>query len=400
MTLPAPELSVQAFRRAFHAEPAGVWEAPGRVNLIGEHTDYNGGLVLPIALPHRTYAAAARRDDFQVRLVSTGVHGMTVVGLDQIAPGVPRGWGRYAAGVVFALAEAGFGVGGMDLAIHSEVPIGAGLSSSAALEGSVGAAASDLYGLGLLADDASRARLAGLCQRAENHIAQAPTGGMDQAASLRSLPGHALLLDCQDHSVQHVPFDLSGHGLALVVIDTRATHSLGDGQYGDRRAECERAAARLGVSTLREVPYDRLGDALRTLGDDEVLLRRTRHVVSEIQRVRDAVAALQEERFDDLGVLFTSSHVSLRDDFEVSCAELDTAVEAALAAGALGARMTGGGFGGSAIALVRAESVAAVIAAVEVTFAERGFTSPVCFPAVAAGGARATPGAWAGAPGR
>ena len=379
--------AVRLFRETFNADPEGVWESPGRVNLIGEHTDYNAGLVLPIALPQRTYAAASRRDDNVLRLVSDGIDGISEVTLDAIEPGMPSDWSRYPAGVVWALQRAGYEVGGMDVAFSSTVPIGAGLSSSAAIEGAMGAAASGLSGLDLLDSDESRARLAGLCQRAENEIALAPTGGMDQAASLRSLAGHALLLDCRDGTVTHQPFDLAEHGLALLVIDTRATHALVDGQYGERRASCERAAVELDVPTLREVDIADLDDALARLSSD-LLRKRARHVVTEIDRVTQAVAALNADDYGQLGRLFVASHTSLRDDFEVSCAELDTAVDAALAAGALGARMTGGGFGGSAIALVREPDAAAITAAVADAFAEKGFTAPAIFTAVAAEGAR------------
>jgi galactokinase len=383
------ETADRLFRDTYGTAPEGIWESPGRVNLIGEHTDYNAGLVLPIALPQRTYVAARRRDDDLVRLVSDGMPGLTEVRLGDIAPGTPDNWARYPAGVLWALHLAGHEIGGLDLAFASTVPIGAGLSSSAAIEGATGAAASELYGLDLLATDESRARLAGLCQRAENEIALAPTGGMDQAASLRSLAGHALLLDCRDGTVTHQPFDLAAHGLALLVIDTRATHALVDGQYGERRASCEAAALELGVTTLREIDPARLDEALDRLSSD-LLRKRTRHVVTEIARVQAAVAALAGEGFETLGRLFVASHTSLRDDFEVSCAELDTAVSTALDAGALGARMTGGGFGGSAIALVAEPYVGDVIAAVERAFQAAGFIAPVCFAATAAGGARRT----------
>lgn len=383
------ENAVRLFRDTFGTAPEGVWEAPGRVNLIGEHTDYNAGLVLPIALPQRTYAAARRRDDRLLRLVSTGAPGITEVDVDAIAPGVPSDWSRYPAGVIWALHLAGLEVGSMDVAFSSSVPIGAGLSSSAAIEGAIAAAASDLFGLDLLAGDETRARLAGLCQRAENEIALAPTGGMDQAASLRSIAGHALLLDCRDGTVTHQPFDLAAHALTLLVIDTKAEHALADGQYGERRASCEAAAAEAGVATLREIDPDGLDEALQRLSSP-TLRKRARHVVTEIDRVKRAVAALHADDFTGLGALFLASHASLRDDFEVSCVELDTAVEAAVTAGALGARMTGGGFGGSAIALVEEPYLGEVTDAVEKAFQAAGFAAPACFPAVAAGGARRT----------
>lgn len=374
------------FAASFDAEPDGTWSAPGRVNLIGEHTDYNGGLCLPIALPHRTYVAVRRRDDDLVRLVSAQDAGrLREVRLADVAPGTVDGWPSYVVGVAWALRDAGHVVGGFDVAVDSCVPFGAGLSSSAALESAVAVALDATHDLALAGpagepDDAGRARLAAACVRAENEIAGAPTGGMDQAASLRARGGDALLLDCLDGSVRHVPFDLAADGLALLVIDTRAEHALVDGQYAARRAACEAAAARLGLGTLREIDADALDRALTTLDDGSddgtVQVRRVRHVVREIARVQDFVGLLDADRLRDVGPLMDASHVSLRDDYEVSCRELDVAVEAARAAGALGARMTGGGFGGSAIALVESGAVEAVAAAVDAAFAAEGLHAP------------------------
>ncbi len=373
--------------RVHGRDPEGVWSAPGRVNLIGEHTDYNEGLVLPIALPLRTAAACGRRGD-DVLVVHSVQNGETVrVPLDEVGPGRPEGWVAYVAGVLWALQQEGFGVGGLDVTVDSEVPLGAGLSSSAALECAVGAAASDLFGLGLLDSDTGRARLAQVCVRAENEVAGAPTGGMDQSAALRCREGSALLLDCRDGSTEHVPVDLAAGGHVLLVTDTRAEHALADGQYGRRREACERAAAALGVASLREVGEDELDEALARLPDEE-LVRRTRHVVTEIGRVRAVVAALRADDLAEVGRLFDASHASLRDDYEVSCAELDASVEAARAAGALGARMTGGGFGGSSVALVPEPAVPAVRDAIRAVFAEQGWHAPASIVVTAGAPAR------------
>ncbi|MBD3784568.1 MAG: galactokinase, partial [Micrococcales bacterium] len=355
--------AAETHRDVFGSAPAGVWSAPGRVNLIGEHTDYNGGLALPIALPQRTVAAASTRDDDLLRVHSAAAGETLEVDLGSVGSGSPEGWGAYVAGVLWALREDGFAVRGMDVTVTSEVPLGAGLSSSAALECAVGAAASDLFDLGLLGSDDARARLARACVRAENEVAGAATGGMDQSAALLCRTGSALLLDCRDGSTEQVPFDLAAAGLVLLVTDTRASHSLNDGQYEARRRACEAAAEELGVGSLREVAPDGLDAALARLSSDE-LRRRTRHVVTEIARVRSTVEALRAGDLDEVGRLFTASHASLRDDYEVSCAELDASVEAAEGAGALGARMTGGGFGGSSIALVPEGSAADAEAAV------------------------------------
>ncbi len=371
------------FAGVFAAEPSGVWSAPGRVNLIGEHTDYNGGLALPIALPQRTYAAVRLRDDGRLRLSSAFSPGSVVeVAVRDISPDLPGGWASYLAGVLWAAGEAGHEVAGADVHIHSDVPVGAGLSSSAALECALAAGLADLMDLGLLSDDAGRAELASWCQRAENVIARAPTGGMDQAISMRGVAAHATLLDCRSGTVEQVPFDLEAHDLTLLVVDTRAEHALVDGQYAQRRATCEAAAASLGVATLREVPAGDLDTALARL-DDPVARARVRHVVTEIDRVLACVRALRSDDFEEVGRLFVASHTSLRDDYEVSCAELDLAVDTALAHGALGARMTGGGFGGSAIALVRAGEVERVAAAVADAFARAGLRGPACFPVTA-----------------
>ena len=307
--------------------------------------------------------------------------------LDDVRAGDPSGWGGYAAGVLWALQETGHQVRGIDLMLDGRVPLGAGLSSSAALECSVAAAVSDLLDLGLLRDDHARATLAAICVNAENTIAQAPTGGMDQSAALRCQVGHALLLDCRDGSVAQVPFDLSAHGLSLLIMDTRVEHALDDGQYAQRRASCEEAARQLGLPSLREVAFNDVEATLDQLSDHRIRAR-ARHVVTEIDRVRQTVALLREGRLAEVGPLFNASHVSMRDDFEISCTELDMAVETATTQGALGARMTGGGFGGSAIALVPTEDKQDVISAVMRAFADSGFGAPHCFSVTAGGPAR------------
>jgi galactokinase len=376
-----------------------VWSAPGRVNLIGEHTDYNGGLCLPIALPHRTYVALrpAPVGSDVVRLASAQEPGAGLVEmrLSDVGPGTVDGWTAYALGVAWALRQPGAlpagsdasAIGGFDAVVDSCVPYGAGLSSSAALEASVAVALDATAGLRLAGtadepDDAGRAVLAAACVRAENEVAGAPTGGMDQSASLRAQAGHALLLDCLDGSVRQVPFDLAADGLALLVIDTRAEHALVDGQYAARRTTCEAAAAQLGLGTLREIPRpDGLTAALKTLAaaggvEADIAVRRVRHVVTEIGRVEEFVALLDARGVREVGPLMDASHTSLRDDYEVSCRELDLAVTTARSAGALGARMTGGGFGGSAIALVEADAVERVAAAVAAAFESAGLTAP------------------------
>ena len=399
------EAATTLFREVFEAEPDGVWYAPGRVNIIGEHTDYNGGPALPIALPHRAHLALRRRNDRIVRLVSPQTREkVDVMDLDTIGPkGTPgevEHWAAYIAGVAWSLERDGFkNLPGFDAALVSCVPLGGGLSSSAALECSAAVAIDEVAGLGLAGtpeepNDAGRARLVTNCVRTENEMAGAPTGGMDQSASLRCREGHALELDCRDGSVAHVPFDLTAEGLALLVIDTKAKHSLDDGQYGARRAACERAARILGVELLADVAIGDLPGALERLScadDDAIeLVKRTRHVVTEIDRTRQLVALLQDgrplrgEKLAETGRLMDASHESLRVDYECTCPELDVAVEAARTAGAHGARMTGGGFGGSAIALVDADAVHEVATAVAGAYEREGFNPPAFLDAVPA----------------
>ncbi|HEU4910745.1 MAG TPA: galactokinase [Actinomycetes bacterium] len=372
----------EAFGATYDAEPQGVWSAPGRVNLIGEHTDYNDGFVLPFAIAARTSVAASLRTDGVLRMRSVQQPaGDVAVSLDDLRPGRPDGWAAYVAGVVWAARESGHRVSGMDLLVDGRVPLGSGLSSSHALECAMAMAVSDLLGL-----DLGTAELALLSQRAENDFVGAPTGLMDQLASLQCTADHALFLDTRSLQAEQVPLDPSAAGLRLVVVDTRVHHSHGDGSYGNRRAACERAAKELGVASLRDVPAD--GLAARLGGLDDELRRRARHVVTENARVLEAVAALRARDWEQLGALMVASHRSLRDDYEVSCDELDTAVEVALDSGAPGARMTGGGFGGSAVALVPADVTATVGTVVAEAFADRGWAEPTVFEVTPSAGAR------------
>ncbi|MEU6605039.1 galactokinase [Streptomyces shenzhenensis] len=371
----------------YGAEPEGVWSAPGRVNLIGEHTDYNDGFVMPFALPHTTVAAVSRRTDGVLRLHSAnttaGADGVVELPLTALAPESDRNWTAYPAGVVWALRAAGHPVTGADIHLASTVPTGAGLSSSAALEVVVALALNDLYELGL-----QRWQLARLCQRAENVYVGAPTGIMDQTAAACCAEGHALFLDTRDLSQRQIPFDLAAEGMRLLVVDTRVKHAHSDGEYGKRRAGCEKGAALLGVDALRDVPYDGLDAALARLGDEEEVRRLVRHVVTEDERVERVVSLLESGDTRAIGPVLTEGHASLRDDFRISCPELDLVVDTALEAGALGARMTGGGFGGSAIVLAEASGIDAITKAVEAAFAAADFTAPRTFEAVPAAGAR------------
>ncbi|MFE0801887.1 galactokinase [Streptomyces sp. NPDC058812] len=374
----------ERFRELYGADPEGVWAAPGRVNLIGEHTDYNDGFVMPFALPHTAVAAVSRRDDGILRLHSADIAaGPVELRVADLTPESDKSWTAYPSGVVWALREAGHELTGADIHLASTVPSGAGLSSSAALEVVVALALNDLYALGLRGW-----QLARLCQRAENVYVGAPVGIMDQTASACCEAGHALFLDTRDLSQRQIPFDLAAEGMRLLVVDTQVKHSHSEGEYGKRRAGCEKGAALLGVDALRDVPYAELDAALERLADDEEVSRLVRHVVTEDERVERVVSLLESGDTRAIGPVLVEGHTSLRDDFRISCPELDLVVDTALASGALGARMTGGGFGGSAIVLAEESDVDAITKAVEEAFTTAGCTAPRVFEAVPAAGAR------------
>lgn len=374
----------ERYEQLYGAAPQGVWAAPGRVNLIGEHTDYNDGFVMPFALPHTAVAAVSRRDDGVLRLHSADVDAPVArLRVEDLTPGTDKGWTAYPAGVVWALREAGHPVTGADIHLASTVPAGAGLSSSAALEVVVALALNDLYEL-----DLRGRQLARLCQRAENVYVGAPVGIMDQTASACCESGHALFLDTRDLSQRQIPFDLAAEGLRLLVVDTQVKHSHSEGEYGKRRAGCEKGAALLGVDALRDLPHEELDAALGRLGDEEEVRRLVRHVVTEDARVERVVALLEAGDTRAIGPVLIEGHASLRDDFRVSCPELDLVVDTAVDAGALGARMTGGGFGGSAIVLTEEAGVPGITKAVEEAFATAGYTAPRVFEAVPSAGAR------------
>jgi galactokinase len=365
------------FLETFGYSPDVIAAAPGRVNLIGEHIDYSDGFVLPFAISDRTYSAIGIRGDRKVRIISMQRNNKIIeTSLDQIRPGLPGDWERYPFGVIWSLGLES----GIDIMIDGQVPLGAGLSSSAALECSVATALNQLFSLGHSLEDLAR-----LTQLAENEYVGVPCGIMDQSVSLMARSGYALLLDCRDLTTRNIEFDLAVSDLELLIIDTQAHHALTDGGYAERRSACDSVLAKLDINSLRDLSLDQLESSRNLLTNIEFI--RARHAVTETKRVIDAVNSLQDRDFISLGGLLNESHKSLRDDYEVSCPELNCAVESALSAGALGARMVGGGFGGSAIALISAAQTNQTISAVEKTFAENNFLAPRFFTSLPSQGA-------------
>lgn len=365
------------FVLTFGQRPDIIAAAPGRVNLIGEHIDYSDGYVLPFAIADRTYCAIGKRPDRRVHIASAQRKNRVIsIKLDDIKPSRAGKWERYVLGVMWAL-----GINqGLDIMIDGQVPLGAGLSSSAALECSVATALNDLFSLGLDLESLAR-----LTQKAENDYVGVPCGIMDQSVSLMAKRGSALLLDCRDLSSRNVSFDVAASGLELLIIDTQAHHSLTDGGYAQRRASCDSVVSKLSIRSMRELTLEKLETSKDLISRIEFM--RARHAVTEIRRVLDAVIALEERNFVDLGVLLNASHASLRDDYDVSCPELNTAVAASISAGALGARMVGGGFGGSAIALIKASHTQETIKMIETQFRKNRFKAPRFFTSLPSQGA-------------
>lgn len=371
------------FVALFGYEPGGLWSAPGRVNLIGEHTDYNEGFVLPFAINRRTVVALALRDDRLARVASSFADEVVEIDLAELSPQHLHGWSAYPLGVAWALGERGAdltAVPGFDIFIESDVPVGAGLSSSAAIECAVAIALNDVWRLRL-----DRPSLARVGQLAENRVVGAPTGIMDQSASLLGQKDSAVFLDCRSLESEIIDLGFAAAGLVLLIIDTGVSHSHATGGYAERRASCELGARMLGVESLRDLSVDDLPRARELL--DDVTFRRVRHVVTENQRVLDTVATLKESGPGAIGDLLDASHRSMRDDFDISVRELDLAVETAQANGAIGARMTGGGFGGAAIALIASGDLSRLQVAIDGAFAEHGFGQPDTFVVTAAKGA-------------
>jgi galactokinase len=368
----------ELFAKGFGYPPEVVASAPGRVNLIGEHIDYSEGFVLPFAIDAVTKCAIAKRDDEKIRIISAQKKNEVIESnLEAIAAKEGSAWSRYIYGVIWAMEIDS----GLDIYIDGKVPLGAGLSSSAALECSLATALNHLFHL-----EKTLPELARLTQRAENDYVGVPCGIMDQSISLMARAGYGLLLDCQDLSTRHIKIDFASSSLRLLIIDTQAHHALTDGGYAKRRESCEEVVKIFSIPSLRQLSMESILAHKTKLSD--IQFKRARHGVGEMLRVLDAVKALEAEDFEALGQLLNQSHNSLRDDYEVSCPELDLAVETALSSGALGARMVGGGFGGSAIALIKENDAGTISSTIERAFAKSGFKAPRFFDSLPSDGAK------------
>ena len=360
--------AVKAYRDNFGVEPETVVSAPGRVNLIGEHTDYNDGYVLPCAVERRVAVAIGRGGD---KLYSADFEEKKSLNGEK-----EGSWTDYPRGVIWAVKRAGYEVENLQASFAGNVPLGSGLSSSAAIEAATALALDALFSLGI-----DRKELAGLCMKTENEFVGVQSGIMDQYASLLSREGQALLVDCRTLEEEPVPLDLEGAGLNLVVCDTRVERGLADTQYNQRRETCEKAAKTLGLEALRDASEK---DLERLSGEE---LKRARHIVTEQRRVMAAVETLRDEDFEAFGRLLYESHASLRNDYEASTAELDTFVETAEETGALGAKLTGAGWGGCAVAIIPADKSEDLAKTTRRKYGERGFKEPAFYEFLPAAGA-------------
>lgn len=369
-----------AFQNIFSIQPTNAFRAPGRVNLIGEHTDYNDGFVLPMAIDREVQIAARVRDDRVVRMYAVDFgNALSAFSLDApIAHDDQNRWSNYVRGVAWALQSRGIIIPGFDLAIQGNVPLGSGLSSSAALEVCAAVTFVEMASLKI-----NRVEIAQLCQQAESEFVGVKCGIMDQFISALAQEGHALLIDCRDLSYRAVPLP---QDVSVIVCDTGKRRGLVDSEYNNRRSECEQAAAKLGVKALRDVSIDELNRHEKDL--PAIVFKRARHVVAENKRVLQAIDAAKRNDSQAFGVLMNESHVSLKNDYEVSCAELDTMVEIARRQpGCFGARLTGAGFGGCTVSLVADDSALAFVEHVAREYRERTKLEPSIYVCHASAGA-------------
>ncbi|MEY4990046.1 MAG: Cmm like protein [Actinomycetota bacterium] len=371
------EQAIAGFKEVFGYEPQGVWSAPGRANLIGEHTDYNEGFVFPFGIDKRTYVALSPRADSLCR-VSSDIDGKTYE-TDLSSKPEDLDWALYPLGVAWVMRE--WAKSGFDAFFTSNVPVGSGLSSSAAIECAIGVALNEIWSAGR-----TKQEIALVGQRAENDVVGAPTGMMDQTASMLAERDSAVFLDCQSLQAKAVPLHLEERDLVVAVIDTRVAHRHSDGGYRVRRESCERGASIMGVSSLRGLSKDDLPKAQSLLSDIDY--RRVRHIVTENQRVLDSIDALQAGDMAKFGQLLLASHDSMAHDFEISIEELDLAVEIAMETGAIGSRMTGGGFGGAAIAVIDKSLLGTLEKNCKAAFSAKGYLEPKVFAVVPSEGAK------------